>query len=138
MSYEPTVWNNGDIITAEKLNKLENGVANGDNDDEAFIITQTDSNNNQLYVDKTLEEILQAIDDNKKLVYRFVNPMGGNGAIIMFPNVIQLRAIENNESIPSGAVNGLMFVGIAFGTLYQITMSFSNQELVIYSTTKTL
>ena len=27
MAYTPTTWNNGDIITAEKLNKIENGVA---------------------------------------------------------------------------------------------------------------
>lgn len=27
MAYEPTVWNCGDTITAEKLNKLENGLA---------------------------------------------------------------------------------------------------------------
>lgn len=28
MSYTPTTWNNGDVITAEKLNKLEQGVQN--------------------------------------------------------------------------------------------------------------
>lgn len=27
MAYEPTVWNCGDVITADKLNKLENGLA---------------------------------------------------------------------------------------------------------------
>ena len=27
MSYTKTTWQNGDVITAEKLNKLENGVA---------------------------------------------------------------------------------------------------------------
>lgn len=29
MTYEKTNWQTGDIITAEKLNKLENGVSNG-------------------------------------------------------------------------------------------------------------
>lgn len=29
MSYTPTEWVTGDIVTAEKLNKLENAVANG-------------------------------------------------------------------------------------------------------------
>ena len=29
MSYTPTEWENGDIITAEKLNKIENGIVNG-------------------------------------------------------------------------------------------------------------
>ena len=28
MAYTPTTWNNGDLITAEKLNKLEHGVKN--------------------------------------------------------------------------------------------------------------
>lgn len=26
MAYEPTVWNKGDVISAEKLNKMENGI----------------------------------------------------------------------------------------------------------------
>ena len=29
MAYTPTNWQTGDTITAEKLNKLENGVASG-------------------------------------------------------------------------------------------------------------
>lgn len=28
MRYEPTVWETGDVVTAEKMNKLEQGVAN--------------------------------------------------------------------------------------------------------------
>lgn len=28
MTYEPQVWKDGDLITAEKMNKLEQGVAN--------------------------------------------------------------------------------------------------------------
>ena len=28
MSYTPTVWNDGDVITKDKLNKLEQGVKN--------------------------------------------------------------------------------------------------------------
>lgn len=27
MAYTPTTWNTGDVITKDKLNKLENGVA---------------------------------------------------------------------------------------------------------------
>lgn len=27
MVYEPTNWQNGDVVTAEKLNKIENGIA---------------------------------------------------------------------------------------------------------------
>lgn len=28
MAYDPTTWQTGDVITAEKMNKLEKGVAN--------------------------------------------------------------------------------------------------------------
>lgn len=28
MAYTPTTWSDGDLITAEKLNKLESGVQN--------------------------------------------------------------------------------------------------------------
>lgn len=28
MAYEPTTWKDGDVITAEKMNKLEQGVKN--------------------------------------------------------------------------------------------------------------
>lgn len=28
MAYDPTTWQTGDVITAEKMNKLEQGVAN--------------------------------------------------------------------------------------------------------------
>lgn len=30
MSYTPTNWQSGDVVTSEKLNKLENGVENAD------------------------------------------------------------------------------------------------------------
>ncbi len=29
MGYEPTNWKTGDVITAEKLNKIENGIGSG-------------------------------------------------------------------------------------------------------------
>ena len=29
MAYEPTQWRSGDTITSERLNKMEQGIANG-------------------------------------------------------------------------------------------------------------
>lgn len=34
MAYTPTNWQDGDIITAEKMNKIENGIATGGSGDE--------------------------------------------------------------------------------------------------------
>lgn len=41
MAYTPTVWQTGDTITAEKLNKLENGVANIGGYDIVFTMIET-------------------------------------------------------------------------------------------------
>lgn len=53
MSYTPTTWTTGDIITATKMNKIENGIANAGS---AVIVTET---NNTL--DKTFAEIYDLI-----------------------------------------------------------------------------
>lgn len=57
MSYTPTVWANGDIITAEKLNKLENGLRSGG----VFWITFNITEDVIYTLDKTYAEIEEAI-----------------------------------------------------------------------------
>lgn len=39
MSYEKTIWETGDIVTADKLNNLEDGVENAQQDTVVFDIT---------------------------------------------------------------------------------------------------
>lgn len=55
MAYNKTTWQNGDTITAEKLNNMENGIA----DSPIFTVTITGSDNNYTS-DKTYNEIEQA------------------------------------------------------------------------------
>ena len=62
MSYTPTTWKSGDIVTSEKLNKLEQGVANN-----GILIIHQDENG---ILDRTWQEIYDApfaiciFDDN--------------------------------------------------------------------------
>lgn len=56
MSYIPTVWASGDIVTSTKLNKLENGVANAGGGGGAFIVYVGDNDT----LDKTWQEIYDA------------------------------------------------------------------------------
>jgi len=56
MSYTPTTWATGDTITAQKMNKLENGVANAGS---ALIVTVTPTNPG-FVMDKTYAEIYEA------------------------------------------------------------------------------
>lgn len=57
MSYEPTVWKDGDLVTSAKLNKLEQGVTAASNG--IFIV-----NDNENVLDKTYAEIAAAAANN--------------------------------------------------------------------------
>lgn len=59
MAYTPTVWATGDVITAAKLNKAENGIAAAS--DEVLVITITwGADYNSATLDKTLADITGA------------------------------------------------------------------------------
>ena len=51
MSYTPTEWKTGDIITAEKLNNMESGIVGGQN------VMVLGINNDTRQLDKTWNEI---------------------------------------------------------------------------------
>ena len=94
MSYTPTNWATGDVITAEKLNKLEQGVASGGG---VLIVTGTNGT-----LDKTWQEIYDAPfavikkdDDGERYAYPVfsvyedsgeygVAIMGGSGRVITY------------------------------------------------------
>lgn len=60
MAYTPTNWVTGDTVTATKMNKLEQGVANAGGGDIFFDIATEDGT-----LDKTWTEILTALSANK-------------------------------------------------------------------------
>ena len=62
MSYTPTEWKKGDLITSEKLNKIEEGIVNaGSSGGGVFIIEENwDEDGNIATLDKTLGEIKNA------------------------------------------------------------------------------
>ena len=67
MSYEPTVWQTGDVVTSAKLNKLENGVANAGGG--VLIVHVTDG-----VLDKTWKELDDA-------VFSVLDDRAGNGLL---------------------------------------------------------
>lgn len=60
MSYEPYTWKGGDIATATKLNHIEQGVADASSSG-GFLLVNTTYNNDQYIMDKTAQEILDAM-----------------------------------------------------------------------------
>lgn len=62
MGYTPTVWQTGDIVTSEKLNKIENGIA-----DAVGVLVVTMSGDS-MTTDKTWQEIYDALAARKEVV----------------------------------------------------------------------
>lgn len=61
--YEKQYWENGDLITAEKFNNIENGI-----ETNACFIINVNSEGQNLILDKTYKEIVTAI--NNKILPR--------------------------------------------------------------------
>ena len=59
MAYDPTIWKTGDIVSSEKLNKLENGVVNA-GDGNGFFVVNVTQESGVYHADKTYEEIVAA------------------------------------------------------------------------------
>lgn len=57
MAYTPTTWVTGDTVTATKLNKLEQGVANAG----SALICNCTNNGSYIALDKTVQEIYDAL-----------------------------------------------------------------------------
>lgn len=68
MAYEPTVWECGDVVTAELLNKLEQAVAELSEGGSAEPLTVSTSTQGDLSVmDKTWQEIHDAFPNVRVL-----------------------------------------------------------------------
>lgn len=73
MSYTPTNWQTGDTVTAEKLNKMENGIELAN---DAFVITLTPTEQDfRGTIDKTYEEIVAAVNSGVKIFFKFASTL---------------------------------------------------------------
>lgn len=82
MSYEPTIWKDGDLVTSAKLNKIEQGIAEGGNGG-ILIAHLTSTGPYSGILDKTWQEIHDAevcyicnIDSNFSVKYPVIQTMG--------------------------------------------------------------
>ena len=67
MSYTPTTWVTGDIVTADKLNKLENGVASGTSSGALIVILPNEYGGT---TDKTAGEVIDAINNGGTVIFK--------------------------------------------------------------------
>lgn len=68
MAYEKTTWAAGDVVTAAKLNNLENGVANA-----SVIILDGTQENNTLKLNMTAGDLYTAIKSGHTIILREID-----------------------------------------------------------------
>ena len=117
MSYEKNTWQNGDIITAEKLNNIETGVA-----DSPFFVAASiyDEDAGKSHLNKTAAEIKAALDNGKLL-------------IIQVPTDLAPGTYEYYQYIPSGIQCGddddpWINIGPAYISNGQSTSSYASPD----------
>ncbi len=81
MAYTPTTWADGDIITAEKMNKLENAVADSGSGGSIVFIHPTayDAMMECWLTDKTINEVIQLINNGNMVYVTFTSDLGNFG-----------------------------------------------------------
>ncbi len=73
MAYTPTEWKSGDVITAEKLNNIEEGISENNSDLFMLVNAETVDNNTLTAIDKTFDEIANFIINGGVVMMRLVN-----------------------------------------------------------------
>ena len=92
MSYTKTTWQDGDVITADRLNNMENGIANA----APMVIVNGTYNNGEIILDKTWQEIYDAIN-NKIPVYICYNYNNSDDDYGIFMGEVMSVYYSDNE-----------------------------------------
>lgn len=96
MSYTPTEWKSGDVITSEKLNNLEQGVADASSGGGGGVLIVNDVSGT---LDKTWKEIYDATTGGKLCLISVTN----NGFDILA--LITIIATDHDTMYGVGADN---------------------------------
>lgn len=92
MSYTPTEWKTGDIVSSQRLNKLEEGVKDAY---EVMVINDTLGT-----LDKTWQEIYDAMSQGKMCVVRIA--LGASGGPISTHTVSDAASSGGEYTVTAG------------------------------------
>ena len=105
MSYTPTEWADGDVITAEKLNNIESGISEAEGGSGGIlIINETevdDSHGNGLILDKTWQEIFDAIYEDHTPCYIFFEETVTDNHNTYLNIITEVFSLVNTGQYPS-------------------------------------
>ena len=102
MAYEKQTWNTGDVITAEKLNHMEEGINRPTGG--LFVSKVTSFDGTSITLDHTFEEILAAFEAGMEPVIESSKQRSQNGG-----NKYTFRLMERTETISPHEITGFSF-----------------------------
>ena len=132
MSYSPTTWASGDTITSQKLNKMEQGIANAG----PVMIVECPSTS-PYTLDHTFADIYNALRDGTLVYIRIVSNIGSDwesqyASEYCFCPVV--RAFKYNNSYRLCAVNATNCVIDNVSALISSSLSFDATGANAYPT----
>lgn len=72
MAYTPTEWQTGDIVTAEKLNKMEGGIENAGGGGNLVATVTFNESENYFTLDKSWQDIKAVFDAGGVVMARYM------------------------------------------------------------------
>ena len=138
MSYTPTEWKTGDVVTSSKLNNLETGVEN------AFgglfkinLIVSSNSGNLTYSIDKTFAEILEAYNSGKLPVI-VVTEEAGFEMLIPFNYLYGDESFQVMEFLKLYVTTSQQIGAILRTTLIELDVNGDNMEVIVTNKNYTL
>lgn len=107
MTYEKTTWVNGDIITAEKLNKIEEGINQMIGSLPVCVTTHYDYTTSYRIIDKTYKELHDLVS-NDIFVYVVITSSSdsGNSYYRLCPIVYIGPTSQSGFNVTIGTIGG--------------------------------
>ena len=136
MAYEPTQWRSGDTITSERLNKMENGIANKGNDFFNLPIVTLDYTNETNCTSpielKTLAEI-KKFEGVPVIVQIFYNGYGGVKAEKFGLGRVQLKMTDPTSSTGFFVITNIIDVPVNTIDISDLEQGLQNYNITLTS-----
>lgn len=101
--YEKQTWTTGDVITEEKLNHMEDGIASGGSGGSVLIVRSTyDESTSKNILDKTWKEINDAFQSGTMILYKHES-----AGITAAETTMQVLGTFMHEELGGGATYGV-------------------------------
>lgn len=99
MSYTPTTWNTGDVVTAQKLNNIEQGIKGNETIFLDAVWAESISDGNLVNYNMSADDVIAAIEAGKNVKARLGYSSGGDFIYQWTADLVYYRGFSANSYI---------------------------------------